>query len=366
MGQLPWDDVAVLIEPRETVAPVGSEVVLIAGVLGPDGYLRTNRRLEWSVAPGSVGEFVAVEQGRHLDLLLGDFNWPRKINATTAVGSTSRSNVRLNRGTGTPEDDKFVRPRPRLDHAHLAAGRHQPRHRGSARGVQLGRPHQVGHGSLGGCRGAISAAGDQSGGHEARIHHHGDAALEPVAVRELDRSVRNRRRSAGRLSRPSDAVATEVRTNSAGQACAEIVQKQPASGVNKICIQVIRPADAPGAGGQRLVVGNGTTTKTWSAPDLAVRVTGPATGSIGATLTYQIELSNPGDLAAKDVTAVVDVPDGLTYLGGNPAAEVAGRQLRWRLGDLGARQRRPIEVGFPRRKARQRGRLAVMRRRPAD
>ena len=145
---------------------------------------------------------------------------------------------------------------------------------------------------------------------------------------------------------PTGAASAEVRTNSAGQACVEIVQKQPASGVNKIAIQVIRPADVPGAGGQRLVVGNGTTTKTWSAPDLAVRVAGPATAAVGATLTYRIDLSNPGDLAAKDVTAAVDVPDGLTYLGGNPAAEVAGRQLRWRLGDLGARQRRPIELGF--------------------
>ena len=109
MGPLPWDDVAVLIEPREVVAPVGSEVVLIAGVLGPDGYLRTNRRLEWSIAPGGVGQFVAVEPGGFIDPFLLDFNWPRLINATTAVGSTSRSNVRLNRGASTPENDKFVR-----------------------------------------------------------------------------------------------------------------------------------------------------------------------------------------------------------------------------------------------------------------
>ena len=109
---------------------------------------------------------------------------------------------------------------------------------------------------------------------------------------------------------------------------------------------MIRPADAPGAGGQRLVVGNGTTTKTWSAPDLAAHVTGPPTASIGARLTYRIDLSNPGDLPAKGVTAVVDVPDGLTYVNGNPAAEAAGRQLRWPLGDLGARQRRTIEIAF--------------------
>ena len=109
LGRLPWDDVAVLIEPRETVAPVGSEVVLIAGVVGPDGYLRTNRRLEWSIAPGSVGPVRGRRKGHGFcDLLLGDFNWPRIVNATFAIGSTSRSNIRLNRGTCTPENDVFV------------------------------------------------------------------------------------------------------------------------------------------------------------------------------------------------------------------------------------------------------------------
>ena len=101
----------------------------------------------------------------------------------------------------------------------------------------------------------------------------------------------------------------------------------------------------PGAGGQTLVVGNGRTTKTWSAADLAVHVTGPATANIGTTITYRIEFANPGDLAAKDVTATVDVPDGLSYVGANPTAETP-RQLRWRLGDLGPRQRRSIDVNF--------------------
>ena len=86
--------------------------------------------------------------------------------------------------------------------------------------------------------------------------------------------------------------------------------------------------------------------KTWTAADLAVKKTGPAAASVGATLTYRIDVSNPGDLPAKDVVATDAVPDGLTYLGSNPPAETAGRQLQWRLGELGARQRRTIEVHF--------------------
>ena len=71
---------------------------------------------------------------------------------------------------------------------------------------------------------------------------------------------------------PDGVQAIEVPTDSAGQASVEIFQKEPAHGTNKICIQVIRPGDLPGANGQRLVVGSGTTMKTWTAADLAVKI----------------------------------------------------------------------------------------------
>ena len=91
--------VAVTVRPQRTVAPVGSVVVLVAGVQSGDGYLRTNERLEWTMAPGSVGQFLAVEDNGWVDLLLGDFNRPRIVNNALAIGSTSRESVCLNRGT---------------------------------------------------------------------------------------------------------------------------------------------------------------------------------------------------------------------------------------------------------------------------
>ena len=73
----------------------------------------------------------------------------------------------------------------------------------------------------------------------------------------------------------------EVPTDSAGQASAEIFQKQPCHGTNKVGIQVIRPAEVAGACGRAFVVGSGTTMKTWTAADLAVRMIGPATANAG-------------------------------------------------------------------------------------
>ncbi len=145
---------------------------------------------------------------------------------------------------------------------------------------------------------------------------------------------------------PDGAPAIEVPTDAAGQAHVEVFQKEPKRGTNTVLIQVIRPGDFPGANGQRLIVGSGSTLKTWTGADLAVQTLGPAVACPGATLTYQIQVSNPGDLPAKDVLATDAMPEGLTLLASNPPAEVAGRQLRWRLGDLGARQGRTISVSF--------------------
>ena len=272
LGPLPWDDVAVLIEPRELVAPVGSEVVVIAGVLGPDGFLRTNRRLEWSITPGSVGQFVSVEPGGFTDLLLGDFTWPHIVNATTAIGDTSRSNVVLNRGAVTRENDKYVRrgegwisltsPLEGTSYVNVVA---PEIHNWDAR-----RKTAVVHWVDAAAQyppPAINPAGTKHVFTTTVVHSSNQSPCENWIVRyEIVDGP-----PAGFL--PSGATSAEVRTNPAGQASVEIIEKVPASGVNKIAIQVIRPADVPGSGGQRLVVfRNGTTTKTWSAPDLAVHV----------------------------------------------------------------------------------------------
>ena len=163
-----------------------------------------------------------------------------------------------------------------------------------------------------------------------------------------ERGTCGTRSSTGRqpLFLPTGTPAIEVPTDAAGQASVELVQREPKHGTNAIAIQVIRPADLPGTNGQRLIVGSGSTLKTWTAPDLAIKTIGPAMACPGTALAYQIRVSNPGDLAAKDVVATDAMPEGLTLLTSNPPAEVAGRQLRWRLGELGPRQARTICVSF--------------------
>lgn len=345
LGELAWDDASVDLHPRETVAPVGSEVILIAGVCGKDGYLRTNRRLEWSIDPGGVGQFIDVGKTGFVDLMLGDFNMPRKVTNTFAIGSTLRSNTRLNRGSCNPETNSYVlRGQGWISLTSTVEGSSNVTvfapevYRWDAR-LASAMVHWV-DAEWQFPPPAINAAGSKHVFVTTVTHLSNKSPCEGWRVRyEIVEGP-----PAG--FSPDGAQAVEVPTDSSGRACAEIFQREPRHGVNKVNIQVIRPGDLPGANGRRLIVGSGTTTKTWTGPDLAVTISGPQASNPGATLSYKINVSNPGDLPAKDVVATIVVPNGLSYLGSNPPAESLGTQLQWRLGELGARQNRPIEVSF--------------------
>ena len=171
------------------MAPVGSEVVLIAGVGAADGFLRTNRRLEWTIPQGSVGQFVAVEQNGLIDWMLGDFNRPRKVSNAFAIGSTSRESVRLSRGACSRENDVCVlRGQGRITVTSPVEWRHV-RHRACSGSVRLECADEVGAHPLGQRAMATAAAGDQSGRHTARVHDDRHPADHPSAVRRLARAL---------------------------------------------------------------------------------------------------------------------------------------------------------------------------------
>lgn len=342
-GQLSCDPVELLLAPRVTVAPVGSEVVLLAGVAGSDNYLRMNERVDWAISGGSVGQFVDIEKGTYWDYLVGDFTRPRIASPTYAVGSTSRRSLRLTRGTPTPSDDVFVKEgqtwitvtSPVEGSTYVTAFAREvygwDRHKQSAIihwvDAQWRFPPP-----------AIVPAG-------------GRQVLTTTVTRQSDQCP-----SAGYRVRytisggppagfaPSGAPTVDVETNAAGQAGAEIVQQRPAAGTSVVAIQVIRPAPIGAPAGMGLVLGAGSTVVTWSAPGIAVRKTGPAVASVGATLTYRIEVSNSGDLPADGVVVTDEIPEGTSYASSSAAGQLVAGRLQWQLGRLGPGECRSLEV----------------------
>ena len=342
MGRLPWDGTVVLLSSPGQVAMVGSEVILAAGVGAADGYLRTNRRLEWTLSAGSVGQFTAVGKGGFTDLLVGDFNRPRKVSNSFAIGSTGRGNVRLNRGTPSPDDDLLVtRGQGWVSLMSPVEGTSR---------VTVLAPDVYDWN----CRTrsiAIHWVDAEWQFPTPSINPAGSSHLLTTTVlRCSDQSPRE-----GWLVRytiaggppagfaPDGAPTVEAPVDATGRANAEIVQLQPAHGTNQICIEIIRPGNVPSAEG-RLVVARGSTSKTWSAPDLAINMTGPASANVGEPVTYRIDVSNPGDLPANDVSVELDVLAGMEFVDSSQAVEHLGDKLLWRIGQLGARQQATIEV----------------------
>ena len=98
------------ISPQRVLAPVGSEVVLKAGLCTSENYLLTKTKTEWLIARNSAGEFVELGgKGWCRDPLL-PWNKPKKIDNTYAVGYSAEVPLRITRGTADITDDVEVQP----------------------------------------------------------------------------------------------------------------------------------------------------------------------------------------------------------------------------------------------------------------
>ena len=93
-----------------------------------------------------------------------------------------------------------------------------------------------------------------------------------------------------------------------------------------------------------MTVGTGSTMQTWTAADIGLKLTGPPMGKTGEASNYRFDVTNAGDLPSKDIAVSNVLPDAISYLASNPPAAMVGRQLQWRLAELGPRQHQIIDL----------------------
>lgn len=96
------------LTPDRVLAPIGSEVILKAGVCNRDGYFRTNRRIEWMLGQEGAGQFVRVGEQGEFDICRMPWQRPDKHDNAYAVGYTAPFDVCLRRGTADASDDVQV------------------------------------------------------------------------------------------------------------------------------------------------------------------------------------------------------------------------------------------------------------------
>ncbi len=321
----------ITINPSRMIAPVGSEVVLVGGLCGEDGYLITQQPIEWMLSQDSVGQFVEVSDQ--------DALWCRskKLSAGYAITRTSTRSQVVTRGTPSVTDDIVQRQGQcwvsltsasegtSYITAVASKGATWPQRRQSATiywiDAQWAFPSPA----------AVSAGQPYTLSTSVKR----TATGAPVAGFIVRYEIVD---GTPAVLGPGGATAIEVRTDENGLANAALQPTTNQPGVTQVRIQVIRPAD-PNSDAPRTQLGEGFTSITWSAPGLALQATGPQVGAVGSTLVYRLEVHNPGDIPSRNVVVSDVLPPSLSFISSNPPAQNFGNRAEWQLGRLGAEVR---------------------------
>jgi len=322
-----------LMTPSRIVAPVGSEVVILAGICGGDGYFVKNQPLEWILSNDSVGQIIQVGGMQHktFNKLVGP--QAKKFDGQYAWGRTGLKPILLSRGTPTPVDDiQLLEGQTYLSLSSESPGTTwitgvAPKAEGWDRRRASTRIHWVdGTWSI---PAPISAtAGTVAPLSTVVTSSDGSGGVEDWEVRY---SIVG---GAPAEFAPAGSQTAEATTDRSGEATVQIRQRagQFEPGVTQVRVDVVRP----GFGKEpELVVESGLTQVTWSAPALTIRAIGPGEAVADEPFNYRVEVTNPGDQLTRGVVVTTkDLDPSIEYISASPKPTQFGSQFEWELGDI--------------------------------
>ena len=322
-----------IMTPSRIVAPVGSEVVALAGICGGDGYYVKNQPLEWMLSNDSVGQIVEVGGMHHSTFNRLVSPTAKKFDGQYAWGRTGFKNLLLSRGTPTPADDIELVPgqtfislsseSPGTTYLTAVAPKAEAWDKRRASTIihwvdgqwSIPTPSTAVAGTVFPLTTVVNRTNDGQGvpGWTVRYAIVGGAPAEFA---------------------PTGSQTAEIITGRDGQATAQI--RQPAGkfdpGTTQVRVDVVRPAIY---GEQELVVESSITSVTWTAPALTLRAIGPRSAGLDEPFNYRIEVTNPGDQLARGVVVrTKDLDDTIEFISSNPKPTEYGRQYEWQLGDI--------------------------------
>lgn len=323
----------IVMTPSKIIAPVGSEVVVLAGICGNDSHFVMNQPLEWILSGDSVGQIIEVGGQNHPTFNRLVSPTAKKFDGNYAWGRTGLKNALLTRGTPTPVDDIALRKgqaflslsseSPGTSYLTCVAPKAQAwdkRRRSTVIHWVDGRwsipvPKTATAGTVTPLTTMVSRSSENGGleGWKVKYEIVGGAPAEFA---------------------PNGSQSVEAVTDSDGQATVQLRQiaGQFDPGTTQIRVDVIRPSLF---GQPELTVESGITCVTWSAPALSIRAIGPKTAGINQSFNYRVEVSNPGDQTTRGVVLrTKDFPDSLEFISSTPKPTIFGRQLEWQLGDI--------------------------------
>lgn len=329
----PGQNGQLVMTPSRIVAPVGSEVVVLAGICGGDGYFVKNQPLEWMLSNDSVGQIIEVGGMHHPNFNKAISPTAKKIDGQNALGRTGLKPLMLTRGTPTPVDDiQLLKGQTFLSLSSESPGTTYltgvaPAAEGWDRRRASTRIHWV-DGNWAIPTPISATAGTVSPLTTVVTRSDGSGGVEGWKVRY---SIVG---GAPAEFAPAGSQTAEATTNRNGEGIAQIRQRagQFEPGVTQVRVDVVRPAF-----GQEpeLVVESGLTQVTWSAPALTIRAIGPADAVSDEPFNYRVEVTNPGDQLTRGVVvSTKDFDPSIEYISSNPKPTQYGSQYQWDLGDI--------------------------------
>jgi uncharacterized repeat protein (TIGR01451 family) len=273
------------VTPNQILAPVGTEVVLKAGICGADGYLRTDRRVEWLLSRDGSGQFVDLGFRDEHDVFRWHDDIPRKIDNWYAIGATSYNTEVLQRGNLDPSDDVVVQD----GEAWI-----------SVTSATEGTSHVTAYApdiDAWQFRQAIATIywvdAQWCFPPSAMAAPEQPHILTTTVVRRTDRVplagwlVRYEAASGGASLGYEGGNVVEVPTDAAGRASAEVSPTGVGSGTTTILMTLLRPASVGSDPSPKIEVSRGTATITWGGGGTAVpstlTPTSPGTAPAGST-----------------------------------------------------------------------------------
>lgn len=329
-----------LLTPTRIVAPVGGEVVLLAGVCGKDEYLVTNEPIEWMLSPKSVGEFVEVgddAKGQRRSIWKKDDS-PKveKLGVDFARGRTSRETGRITRGTSTPDDDLPIRKgQTWISLTSTSEGISKvtalapdsdvwDQRRQTATIYWLDAEFQFPNSE------PLMKSGETASLVTTVKRADGVIPAEGWKVRY---TVLNPEVASFVFPGTEAASVKEVGVDREGRAAVGIQNdRRHPNGTAMIEIEIIKPADNTFP---ELPLGRETRTVTWNAAELQLIIGGPEIATPLQPLTYFATIANKGSLEAENVVLGVTIPPGLSVLSTSiPPTKTTNSGLVWEFGQL--------------------------------
>lgn len=333
-----WDPYAgtIELEPVADVNPVRTQHVLVATVKDKEGKPLPNRRVEWIISNGSVGDIVEVDESG----IRASRGY--KVDNHFAVSHTNNFSHVLDRGNDDPSDD-----------IHLTAGQtwcvitspvegdtHVVAYAPAIYGWDKHKVFAVKHWYDVAWEWPAAATNPTGTPHQfvTKVMKHSDGS--PLVGYVVNYTITG---GPAGVFDPGGSPAASVKTNEQGLAVVTLKQVKPEAGTNDVAIEIIRP-DNLQCCKPAVLIATGATQKVWIAPQIGIKKSAPATAMVNDQFTYNIVVSSLAQVPAQEVVVTDTIPDGIEYVSSRPEARVSGKTLTWSLGTMAAGAQSSIAV----------------------